>query len=198
MSGFILDMNKHDKPSSERTFEQLPAGRYHAMIIDDREHGGAFQRTSQAGNLMYRLTVMVIDPRDTENSRFRGWSFFDNLLLTEKSIWRTIQLYRAVEPEETNRKTVWDVGDADQFHAEMFYKPMVVDVKHRSYNGKTYPEIKGFYPITSDSMYNKCLDSANALIDSGKAGNGPREAAQSENTGDDNAHDFATDTDVPF
>lgn len=76
----------------QKTFTPLPAGNYTLELNDYREGVVKGEQSKNKGATMYSFTFEVIE---NENEEYNGRKVFDNLTITEDSLWRLKALLKA-------------------------------------------------------------------------------------------------------
>lgn len=119
-------------------FKLLPEGEYEVYpTVFDKE-------TAKSGNKMAQFNYTIRDDIDQEG---QGTEIrFDNFVQTEGALWRINQASVAAGldmDKEYGDDFVWEWAE------DFVNKAVRVVVGHRTYNGKTFPEVREFLP----SMY---------------------------------------------
>jgi len=105
-------------------FEPVPPGTYEAVISEVKV------KTSSTGNPMISVTLTI---RDDVDQKAQKRKLFDNLVQTEKAMFKFQQYAKAIEmPEGTSIPTL------EAFAQELLYKPVKAKVSNKmeEFNGK--------------------------------------------------------------
>lgn len=115
-------------------FQILPEGEYEVF-----PHVFAKETAQTSGNKMAQFNYIV---RDDVDQPGQGQEIrFDNFVDTPAALWRVNQASEAAGLDmEKEYDDVWDWAE------DFVNKAVRVKVGHRTYNDKTYPEIKEFMP----------------------------------------------------
>jgi len=128
-----VETKKSTKP------EILPEGSYEVYVSEytlDNEEKGSF-------------TLIVRDDIEQKYARRRMWV---NLNTNPNIAWKLSTIARAAGiPSGT------DFDKFEDYMKAVTGKSMKVTVAHREYNGKTYVDVKGFYP-TREKPYTDIVD----------------------------------------
>lgn len=110
-----------------RGFEPLPIGVYECIISEVKVD------KSQSGYDMLKLTLTI---RDDVPQHGKKRKFFDNVVATEKTMWKFNAIAKAAGlPAGQEFTTIGDFAKAIQ------YKPVRVKNKHEDYNGSKQDRI---------------------------------------------------------
>lgn len=125
-------------------FEPLPAGTYTLELNDYRE-GVVKGETKNKGATLYSFTFEVID---NENEKYNGRKVFDNLTITEDSLWRLKALLKAFGcdvPEEGDIDVEFDdfVGESLKARVGVQKARKVGDTEYEARNTIKRFEIQG-------------------------------------------------------
>lgn len=115
-------------------FDPIAPGKYEALItkVEPTE--------SRAGNPMLKVTLTI---RADVEQDFQKRKLFDNLVASEKAMFKFNQVAKAVEiPDGTPVDTMED------FAGQILYKPVEVTVKNEMYEGKPQDRVT-FYDVSN-------------------------------------------------
>jgi Protein of unknown function (DUF669) len=122
---FTVDHSKGDG------FEIIKPGEYEVIVMNYE------QKTAESGN--NRVIVDYEIRSDVEQPCQGQKLLFDNFTVTDNAMWRFQQASKAAQfPDGMKFKTYKEWADA------FLNKHLRVVVGEREYNGKKYPEVKGF------------------------------------------------------
>ena len=126
----ILDTEVKDTPKKE--YELLPEGAYEVYVdrISDIDTVGDIEKTS----IMFRV-------RDDVEGEHANRTVFTNITTADNMGWKLSNIARAAGVAAGT-----DFANLTQYTAAILNKPMKIMVGHREYNGKTYTDVKAFYP----------------------------------------------------
>ena len=138
----LIRINEAEPKKETKTYDLLPEGSYEVYVseytLDDEEKGS--------------LTLIVRDDIEQDYGKRRVWV---NLNTNPAIAWKLSIIARAAGvPAGT------DFDNFEDYMKAVTGKSMKVIVAHREYNGKTYVDVKSFYPtrlapfkvITEDDM----------------------------------------------
>jgi predicted RNA-binding protein with PUA-like domain len=113
--------------SNTGDFAPLPIGEYECFVskVETTE--------SSNGNPMLKVTLTVRDDVEQPGQKRK---FFDNMVETEKMMWKFNQVAKAAQLEEGV-----DLETLADFAAAIQYKPVRIKNKHEVYNGETNDRI---------------------------------------------------------
>jgi Protein of unknown function (DUF669) len=112
-------------------FEPIKPGEYEVIVMNYE------QKTAESGN--NRVIVDYEIRSDVEQPCQGQKILFDNFTVTENAMWRFQQASKAAQfPDGMQFKSYKEWADA------FLNKHLRVVVGEREYNGKKYPEVKGF------------------------------------------------------
>lgn len=116
------------KDKAPKTYELLPEGAYEVYV--DRVTADSDDKAS----IMFRI-------RDDVDGDHKGRTIFTNITTAENMGWKLSNIARAAGVAAgTDFDGLIDYGNA------ITGKTMKIMVGHREYNGKTYTDVKAFYP----------------------------------------------------
>jgi hypothetical protein len=126
-------MIKLDENNIGGDFTPITPGEYEVFPV-------AFEvSTSQAGNPRIQFNYVI---RDDVEQEFKGRELrYDNFTVTDNAMWRINQASKAAGLDMSK-----DFATPEDWAQEFKNKAIRVTVGQRTYNGKTYPEVKGFKP----------------------------------------------------
>lgn len=126
MAGFTVDHTQGD------SFEIVKPGEYEVTPINFTT-----DKAKESGN---GRIVFDYEIRSDVDQPFQGKKIlFDNFTVSENSMWRIHQISKAAQLPD--KKTY---ASFKEWANELINKPIRVVVDARTYNGKTYPEVKSF------------------------------------------------------
>lgn len=117
-----------------KDFEALPPGKYPAMVTESEE----VDNSSGKGSHL-KLTLQVTD------GQFKGRLLWHRLNLKHENP-KTVQIARGELSSICRAVGVLKPRDSSELHN----LPMVVRVDVREYEGRTYNDVKGFYPLEGE------------------------------------------------
>lgn len=108
-----------DPEQAKSGFEPLPIGEYECIVTE------AEVTTSSSGNPMIKVTLTVRDDVEQDGHKRK---IFDNLVATEKAMFKFHQVGKAIGVEQA--------PSIESFAQSILYKPVRIKNKHEEYNGK--------------------------------------------------------------
>lgn len=147
----------------------ITPGTYFLWIIDDPKEFWVKRGQSLSGNKCINFCFQILN-----NNQHRGKRFYESFYTSSTIVWRYQELYFAIEQNEGDRISKFDLDNDDLVHHALFYRPFCAEVTEEEYNGKKRLSIKKFYPLTEED-FAFALDQAEALLGENKSGKGPRE-----------------------
>ena len=126
MAEFTVDHTKGE------SFERVMPGEYEVTPINF-----TLNKAAESGNNMIVFDYEIRS--DVEQASQGKKILYDNFVVTENAMWRIHQISKAAQLPD--KKTYASYKD---WANELLNKPIRVVVDDRTYNGKTYPEIKSF------------------------------------------------------
>ena len=122
----IIDTEVKDK--APKVYDLIPEGAYEVFV--DRVSADSDDKAS----IMFRI-------RDDVDGDFKKRTIFTNITTAENMGWKLSNIARAAGiPAGTDFDNLVDYGNA------ITGKSMKIMIAHREYNGKTYGDVKAFYP----------------------------------------------------
>jgi hypothetical protein len=137
--------------SNTGDFAPLPIGEYECFVskVETTE--------SSNGNPMLKVTLTVRDDVEQPGQKRK---FFDNMVETEKMMWKFNQVAKAAQLEEGI-----DLETLADFAAAIQYKPVRIKNKHTVYNGETQDKVDSWKESkfggdfgSSDSLENGSIE----------------------------------------
>lgn len=116
-----MSVFQFDEKQAGSGFDALPVGEYECII------SGIEQKTSGAGNDMLKLELTVREDVDQVGGKRK---FFDNLVFTEKALFKVHQILKAIGIESGKNYDSY----VDMIK-DLAYKPVRLKNKHEEYNG---------------------------------------------------------------
>ena len=138
----MIKIVEEDKKVTEYT--PLPEGFYEVYVhaYDEPEVMGEFER----GSLLLKV-------RDDLSEEHAGRNIYVNLNTNPNIAWKLSNVARAAGiPAGTDFETLGDYFKAVKG------KSMRIKLAQREYNGKTYPDVKAFYPTREKAFVSKDLE----------------------------------------
>lgn len=173
----------------------MEPGWYTVMLVDDSATKFVNRKTALSGNEYLSLTYKILEPQE-----HRGLCFWDVQSFGEKALNRFAAMYKAVEPEKTNRRE-FDLDSDEDLHDALYYKPLKIYVnwdKQEGYADKLRP--RKFRPIIGEE-YDQMMDLAQDLLNDPNTGSewgaGPRTGRSNEGESTFTMQSM-DDDDVPF
>jgi len=123
---------KSNHGDSDNPFGVLPVGEYEA-IIKKAEH-----KTASTGSEMIALTLII---RDDYEQQGKKRQLFDNLVLTEKMVWKVNQVLKVVgSPDGIEFETAQELINVLQF------QPVRIKVGQREWQGNKQNNVQEYKP----------------------------------------------------
>lgn len=126
----ILDTEVKD--TTKREYETLPEGAYEVYVdrIGEIETVGDIEKTG----IMFRI-------RDDVEGNHANRTIFTNITTADNMGWKLSNIARAAGVAAGT-----DFANLTDYTNAIVGKTMKIMVGHREYNGKTYADVKAFYP----------------------------------------------------
>jgi hypothetical protein len=127
----ILDTELKDT-APKKEYELLPEGAYEVYVdrISDIDTVGDIEKTG----IMFRV-------RDDVEGEYPNRTIFTNITTADNMGWKLSNIARAAGVAAGT-----DFSNLKDYTAAIAGKPLKIMVGHREYNGKTYADVKAFYP----------------------------------------------------
>jgi hypothetical protein len=124
-----------------KEYELLPEGAYEVYVdrINDIDTVGDIEKTS----IMFRV-------RDDVEGEHANRTVFTNITTADNMGWKLSNIARAAGVAAGT-----DFANLTEYANAIAGKPLKIMVGHREYNGKTYTDVKAFYPTRLGAYVSK-------------------------------------------